>query len=234
MLIFEVEFLTGVSVASPPNRRNEAEWPPHPDRLFQALAAAWGRNINPKEDERVALEWLEALDSAELLVSAPIAHRRDVGTVYVPPNDARTTGAAGDRPPRNPAAAARVIPEFRKNRQPRAFPAVIPAGDRPTVRYIWPTAEGLDLHRAALEHLAAEVTYLGHSQSLVRVAITASDTGEVDEAWLGQRARSLRVPHRKRLQYLEDQYRSAARPNPSLVEYRVTPSRQPLPPATIF
>ena len=43
MLTLEVEFRTGVSVAARPNRREQAEWPPHPDRLFQALLAAWGR-----------------------------------------------------------------------------------------------------------------------------------------------------------------------------------------------
>src|SRR6266851_3849367 len=99
MLTLEVEFLTGVSVAATPNRREEPEWPPHPDRLFQALVAAWGRNENPDNEERAALEWLEELPTEELMVSAPKAHRRGVVTFYVPPNDARTTGRPGDRIP---------------------------------------------------------------------------------------------------------------------------------------
>jgi CRISPR-associated protein Csb2 len=60
MLALEVEFLTGVSVAARPNRREQAEWPPHPDRLFQALSAAWGRNEPPLEDERRALRAIQA------------------------------------------------------------------------------------------------------------------------------------------------------------------------------
>jgi CRISPR-associated protein Csb2 len=71
MLAIEVECLTGVSVAATPQRREEPEWPPHPDRLFQALVAAWGRNEDRREDERAALEWFEALDTEHLSVSAP-------------------------------------------------------------------------------------------------------------------------------------------------------------------
>src|SRR5262249_46463561 len=156
-----------------------------------------------------ALEWLESLDFDELLVSAPTAHRRDV-----PPNDARTTGKPGDKTPADMAAATRVVPEFRKNRQPRAFPAVIPASDRALVRYVWPSADGLDKHRDALARLAAEVTYLGHSHSLVRVALVTSGSNDVDEAWLGQQSGSLRVPHRERLNYLERRYAGGVRPNP--------------------
>jgi len=117
MLTFEVEFLTGVSVAANPYRREEPEWPPHPDRLFQALVAAWGRDDQPDHDERAALEWLEALPTDGLIISAPAAYGRDVVPVYVPPNDARTSGNPGGKPPRDLSAAIRVVPELRKNRQ---------------------------------------------------------------------------------------------------------------------
>jgi CRISPR-associated protein Csb2 len=76
-----------VSVAATPNRREEAEWPPHPDRLFQSLVAAWGRDENPDDEERAALEWLEELPTEELVISAPRAYRRDVGLC---PKRART------------------------------------------------------------------------------------------------------------------------------------------------
>jgi CRISPR-associated protein Csb2 len=135
MMGFEVEFLTGASVAALPHRRDEAEWPPHPDRLFQALVAAWGRNDPPLEDEREALEWLEALDMDGLSLSAPPGHRRSVIAVYVPPNDARTSGKVGDKIPGDLGAAIRVVPEFRKNRQPRSFPAVVPAAEPAVIWY---------------------------------------------------------------------------------------------------
>ncbi len=234
MLTLEVEFLTGVSVAATPNRRAEPEWPPHPDRLFQALVAAWGRNEEPDTEERVALEWLEALPVDGLVVSAPIAHRRDVATVYVPPNDARTTN--------DPSKSIRVVPELRKNRQPRAFPAMIPAADPAVVRYIWPNADGIDSHRGALARLSAEVTYLGHSHSLVRVAIVDSRVGSttMDDAWIGVRPVALRLPHKDRLRHLVQQYERSktgprlVRPNPSLATKRVEPPTTSEPPSSIF
>ena len=39
MLAIEVTFLTGRYVATAYNTRTESEWPPHPARLFSALAA---------------------------------------------------------------------------------------------------------------------------------------------------------------------------------------------------
>jgi len=228
MLVIEVEFLTGVSVAATPYRRGEPEWPPHPDRLFQALTAAWGRNENPRGDERAALEWLERLDPQELRVSAPRAHQRDVVPVYVPPNDARTT--------KDPAKSIRVIPELRKNRQPRAFPAVLPASERPIVRYLWRRAEGADKHRVALGRIAREVTYLGHSHTLVRVALVNGDAGcdDLDHTWMGETPRALRVPHAGRLDHLVEQHRRAARPNPSLALQSLAPPRAPAAAHTLF
>jgi len=216
MLAIEVEFLTGVSVAATAPPR-EPEWPPHPDRLFQALVAAWGRNEEPLDDERAALQWLESLDSEGLVVSAPPAHRRDVVSVFVPPNDARTTKDAGK--------SIRVIPELRRNRNPRRFPAVVPAAQPPIVRYIWQRADGLGQHRAALSRLAAEVTYLGHSHTLVRVALTESDSDRCDQRWMSDGPRSLRTPYPGRLASLVARYDDGMRPSPSLALRDFIPSR---------
>lgn len=228
MLAIEVEFLTGVSVAAAPHRREEPEWPPHPDRLFQALVAAWCRNETPLDDERATLEWIEGLDTQQLLVSAPHAHRRGVVSVYVPPNDARTT-QDGEK-------SIRVIPELRRNRQPRSFPAVVPAAEPPVVRYIWKRAEGIDQHRAALARLAAEVTYLGHSHTLVRVALVKGDTGcdDLDHTWMGETSTALRVPHAGRLDHLVEQHRRAVRPNPSLALQSFAPPPAPAAAHTLF
>jgi len=228
MLAIEVEFLTGVSVAATPHRREEPEWPPHPDRLFQAFVAAWGRNVNPSKDERAALEWLEALDADALVISAPTAYRRDVAPVYVPPNDARTTN--------DPAKSIRVVPDLRKNRQPRAFPGAIPVAKRPVVRYIWTRADGLDRHRAPLAALAAEVTYLGHSHTLVRVAVVEGDVKRdgLDQAWIGRSPATLRAPYAGRLAHLTERYERGARPNPSLALRRFPPPGVPAPPHTLF
>jgi CRISPR-associated protein Csb2 len=224
MLTLEVEFLTGVSVAAAPYNRELSEWPPHPDRLFQALVAAWGRNEEPDLEERAALEWLEALPMDGLLISAPAAYPRAVVTVFTPPNDSRTTGRSGESVPWNIAAALRVIPELRKNRQPRAFPAVIPAAEPAVIRYVWPTADALDSHRHALARLAAEVTYLGHSHTLVRVALLDNEVAldSVNQEWIGESTQTLRVPHEYRLRHLDQQYARSkmepriVRPSPSL------------------
>jgi CRISPR-associated protein Csb2 len=215
-------------VAATPHRREEPEWPPHPDRLFQALVAAWGRNESPCEDERAALEWMEGLDTQELLVSAPQAYRRDTAPVYVPPNDVRTT--------RDPTKSVRVVPELRKNRQRRAFPAALPAAQRAAVRYIWRQVEDIDQHRAALSRVAAEVTYLGHSHTLVRVALIDGDIecDSADQTWIGASPVALRTPHVGRLAHLRDCHERSVRPNPSLALQTFAPPRSRLRPQTLF
>ena len=45
MLAVEVEFLMGRSLATQTDERTEAEWPPHPQRLFSALVARY-QNLN--------------------------------------------------------------------------------------------------------------------------------------------------------------------------------------------
>lgn len=228
MLAFEVEFLTGVSVAATPYRREEAEWPPHPDRLFQALVAAWGRNEQPDEDERKALEWLEGLDMDRLEISAPATRPRDVATVFVPPNDVETKGKYGAAPPKQMKPLLSVIPELRKNRQPRSFPAVtLPLGVPTNITYVWHLDEHgkneFETHRAPLARLVREVTYLGHSHTLVRVALKDGATVSVDDSWMSAGAAVMRLPYRNRLRELEELYQRSMeqkrifRPNPSLV-----------------
>ena len=42
MLALRIEYLTGTAVAQRRTDRSQPEWPPHPDRVFSALVAAWG------------------------------------------------------------------------------------------------------------------------------------------------------------------------------------------------
>ena len=69
MLAIEVTFLTGRYVATSYSDRRRAEWPPHPARLFSALAATHFSDEAPSPGERAALEWLQRLDAPELAVS---------------------------------------------------------------------------------------------------------------------------------------------------------------------
>ena len=84
----EVNFLTCRFVATSHNDRRQAEWPPHPARLFSALVAAWAEADEPDELERAALEWLESQGPPGIHASEAIP--RKVASHFVPVNDAST------------------------------------------------------------------------------------------------------------------------------------------------
>ena len=152
------EYLTGYAVATDPSNRDRAEWPPHPARVFMALAAAW---FETGEDtgEGAALRWLEGLDGEPELHLPPTEHsfERSMVTVYVPVND-----KAGPS-----AASIQSVPALTRSKQPRGFPRVW-LGYEPCYLY-WPHAPGMEEHRDALERLCQKVTRIGHSSSLVRM-----------------------------------------------------------------
>lgn len=81
----EVNFLTGRYVATCHNQRQQSEWPPHPARLFSALAATWAEDDRAPA-ERDALEWLESLGPPAVTASAAIP--RTAVAHFVPVNDA--------------------------------------------------------------------------------------------------------------------------------------------------
>ena len=163
MFALRVEYLTGVSVSQQHDDRSSAEWPPHPARLFFALASAFFETGEDPEEEAF-LNWLERQEPPALAVTE--ATRRSVVVHYVPVNDVRAgrgTGRAARAP--GPEELS-VLPEYRK-RQPRTFPAALPLD--PVVHFIWLRAELPPELRAAARRLLAKVTYLGHSASLVCV-----------------------------------------------------------------
>src|SRR5262245_52472131 len=103
-----LEYLTGYAVATDPGTRERQEWPPHPARVFMAMAAAHFETEVPPEQkraERDALEWLATLPPPDIAV--PNHAVRDVLEVYVPVND-QSDGEA----------------LLRRSRQPRMFPRV--------------------------------------------------------------------------------------------------------------
>lgn len=91
MLAIEVAFLTGRYVATAYNNRRESEWPPHPARLFSALAATHFSDDDDarRGDERALLEWLEQQGPPAIVASKAVP--RDVVTVFVPVNDVALT-----------------------------------------------------------------------------------------------------------------------------------------------
>lgn len=171
MLSIAWQYLTGRAVATDPVDRRRAEWPPHPDRVFQALVAAWGER-GEAEDERVALEWLAGQPAPE--VSAPLdapeigpespAFRPEPVKVFVPVNDVEgpRRGAYGD-------TAIGLLPAARPRKE-RFFPGIV-VGDA-VCALRWPAANPAVEVRASLARVAAAVTYLGHSTSMVRMWLT--------------------------------------------------------------
>ncbi len=204
MFALSWQYLTGRSVAAQPSDREAAEWPPHPDRVFQALVAAWGER-GCAADERAALTWLEALPPPDV-VAAPAPTEGDAAVlaaaapkVYVPVND--TEGPARGKYADGHLA---LLPS-RRPRKERYFPAVNVGATVTTL--VWPDANA-DTHRDALVSLAAAVTYLGHSSSLVRMWIDdVPAPASLRPARAGDDVTlRLRVPERGRLAALERAY----------------------------
>lgn len=152
-LVLEVEYLSGVSFAAIGPDSPVPDWPPQPDRIFSALVATWGLR-GSQEPEARALEWLEK--QAPPRVLAPTAHARTSATVFVPPNDPRSDRQKNARG---------VFPALR-SRQPRRFPAARPA--EPTTRVAWDGPAPDQAILSALQRIAHDTAYVGHSASLTR------------------------------------------------------------------
>lgn len=166
MIALGVRYLTGYAVATNLSRQM-AEWPPHPGRVFMALAAAYFESGGGSV-ERAALEWLEAAGAPGLYASG--AHERSTVRAYVPVNDGH--GGIEKRP-----------------RQDRAFPRVRPHED--CVYLVW-EAEPAPEVREALAQLCAKVTRVGHSMSAVQMWLV--ERGEEPEPnWTPEAMGEMRI-----------------------------------------
>ena len=205
MFALGLRYLNGWSMAAADGaKKQRAEWPPHPDRVFMALAAAWfetgGMSTESMDDEYrregEALRWLETLPPPA--IAASDATMRTTVVSFVPVNDAQI----GSKLPtdggldRLKGTGLTVLPEHR-SRQPRSFPVAIP--HESAVHLIWREAD-LGGYRCGLERLAAKVTHVGHSASFAQVWV--EDDGDVVAAWEpveGIAVHRLRVPSTGRL-----------------------------------
>ena len=154
MLALGIRYLTGYAVATDVTSRTRAEWPPHPGRVFMAMAAAhFESGASPAE--RAALEWLERAEQPRLAAS-DASHRRVVKQ-FVPVND--RAGPA--------KMALQCVPALTRRKAERTFPCARPDNDH--VYLIWPETNPDDRHREALAKLCRKVTRIGHSSSLVQM-----------------------------------------------------------------
>jgi len=158
MLTIAIRYLNGF-VAASYGSHDQVEWPPHPGRVFMALAAAHFQN-GEDAGERRALLWLESLSQAPL-IHASEAMPRAVVTQFVPVND-----KAG------PAKAQMHSLPLTRDRQPRVFARAWLVND--TVWFHWPQAEPPCAVRESLDALCAKVTRIGHSMSLVQAWLADS------------------------------------------------------------
>ncbi len=191
MLSLGIRYLTGYAVATEVSSRENAEWPPHPARVFMAMAAAMFET-GEDNDERESLLWLEDQGSPGLKASG--ADFRNAVVHYVPVND--TGGPLKKNKPLTPLQSASIG----RDRQPRTFPRVRPNED--VLFLVWPDSNPSDKQRQNLQSICAKVTRIGHSSSLVQMWVEEtppvcnlipSDLGDV----------RLRVASSGTLRYLE-------------------------------
>jgi CRISPR-associated protein Csb2 len=199
MFAIGIRYLNGFAVASEPDHRDRPEWPPHPGRVFMALAAAhFQTGQEPKE--RAALEWLENQPAPEIL--APGHEVRNVVTHYVPVSD-----KAGDAQ-KPPTAIIPSAPALARDRQPRTFAHVWL--EEEAVYLCWREAECSEDHRTALDALCRKVTRIGHSISLVQMWV-CDQSEAIAPNWLPEEDQAeirLRVPGAGTLEELERRFNS--------------------------
>jgi len=218
-LVIGIRYLFGRSVATHVANREDSEWPPHPDRVFSALAAAFFETgQDPIEKE--ALRWLECQPAPSVICSR--SQFLEPVTVYVPVNDTATPRLRSGRAlsKAQEMQLLSLVPQYRQ-RQPRTFPTSFPFFD--TVYVKWSNTPSKE-HLHALRALCSKVTYLGHSSSLVQMWLKSDTAALIDDASdhaflihlkpesSGIAQFRLRVPHEGRLDQLEQSYLLKLRP----------------------
>lgn len=202
MIALGIRYLSGFVAAGAAPDDAEAEWPPHPGRVFMALAAThFVTGADPRERE--ALIWLQSLatDGEPTIPSiiAPDAIHRAVVTHYVPVND---------KP--GPSRAQLQSAPLTRERQRRTFSRASLTDD--TVFLLWADAEPNAPIKSALECLCSKVSRIGHSSSLVQMWV--ADEAEVGAPnWVPDEGRAkirLRIAPPGTLEYLEHRFNSEA------------------------
>jgi CRISPR-associated protein Csb2 len=192
VLAIEVEYLMGRSYATDFRDDTAPEWPPHPDRLFEALVAAHHDTFS-EDGENSILRWLETLGAPQI-AAGEMGHAAAVVN-FVPTN---YNGKSGSPHPDH------------RGRQPRTFPVQSPSS--PVVHFVWPEADPDKTTRDKLGNLLARVPSLGRACSLVRMRLgEPSDRPDYVPDLEGEQV--LRVFGEGRLDELETLYKLGQRPS---------------------
>lgn len=210
MVTLAIEYLNGWAMAAADGpAKSRAEWPPHPDRVFMAMAAAYFETEGA-EDEAAALQWLER-QPPPVVHAAPCDVRVAMGgqtppVAFVPVNDVKVGKLRpADSHQQLLDQGLSVLPSHRK-RQARSFPVAVP--EDPVVYLVWPEGTLESPVRDALTNLCRKVTHVGHSASLVQMWVESAppNTKPSHRAWAPHdgldASLRLRVPYEGRLSYL--------------------------------
>jgi CRISPR-associated protein Csb2 len=190
VLAIEVELLTRTYEAGLHGERTE--WPPHPSRLFCALAS----QAQEKEDWD-ALEWLEEQDLPVIDLPSLIDLPSDTHAFlrsYVPTNKLESKRAGTTYVARTNGV----------RRWFRAHPII------PWFRLVWLNAQPSEKMVRSLEKVAARVAYLGRPSGMVIARVSGSvlkapsDTCRLHPATSGRYL--LRVPYEGYLKQLVSQF----------------------------
>ncbi len=202
MLAFGIRYLNGFVAAAELDDRERTEWPPHPGRVFMALAAAhFQTGADPTE--HTALLWLEGAErGGEItapVIAAPEVMQRAIVKHYVPVND-----KAG------PSKAQLHSLPLTRDRQDRVFARAWLDDD--IVYLQWPDLDPPEPHRAALARLCAKVTRIGHSSSLVQMWLAEAEEITAP-TWIPDDTNAivhLRIAGPGTLDHLQQQYNEVA------------------------
>lgn len=159
-------------------------------RVFSALvAAAYAGGHRPSAEQRAALHKLEAAPPPALCF--PEADLRDAPDAYVPVNDVKTR-----------ITGKKAVGVLTPNHQARQFPMAFLLAE-PEVRLQWPL-EVTPHELALLDGLAARMTHLGTSHSLVTARFVDDEAAPAPALVPAANGREfLRVPSRGRLDELD-------------------------------
>jgi CRISPR-associated protein Csb2 len=152
-LIIGLDFLTGRCVAANVANRDQSEWPPHPGRVFMAMAAACFER-GEDQAEVAALKWLESIEDPPQIFASE-STTRSLVKYYVPVNDKLTASKS----------LLQSTPGLARSKQERSYPTAIPLD--PVVKFVWCNATEVDDHISALSNICSNVIRVGHSSSLV-------------------------------------------------------------------
>lgn len=210
MFALGIRYLNGWVAATQVNDFDQVEWPPHPGRIFMAMAAAHFQESAPGE-ERKALKWLELLDAPEVFASA--CEERPTVTSYVPVNDKPMVDVKkGEK-----GMPLQSAPSIIRNRQPRTFARAWLENEN--VFLLWPKATSPTREIAeSLAKICDRVTRIGHSSSFVQVRVVEKPEWENQSAklqkWIpngAQAEQHFRVLGKGTLDYLRKQYNGVER-----------------------